>query len=318
MTSIFNLYLDNAQFKFPKTLAFMSEYVQQHPGSTMGGSKPTTAKKISKTELDGESAPRSGPNVASLQLMPDKPGVYENRIICWSKFNRYDIRSFELTSNVKMPATKLAIEFRGPALHQLEQEIPIHNETGSDWHLSAIVTGRGFAGPKTFSVKAGMKESYLLTFTGPAIGEYEGTLVLKNESSDSFEYTLKGVTETPLASEHLHFKAKARTNTRFSIFLNRNNKIDKVEAKKAASKALADVNGGVGSRLVTYKVDTDLQYIFGSDVVEVPAVGGDYEFSVMCPISGIMSGSISFTDSDGFTIWYTMDVEVTALKQSQR
>ena len=243
--------------------------------------------------------------------MPDKPGVYESRIICWSKFNRYDIRSFELTSNVKMPATKLAMRFRGPALHQLEQEIPIHNETGSDWHLSAIVTGRGFAGPKTFSVKAGMKESYLLTFTGPAIGEYEGTLVLKNESSDSFEYTLKGVTETPLASEHLHFKAKARTNTRFSIFLNRNNKIDKVEAKKAASKALADVNGGVGSRLVTYKVDTDLQYIFGSDVVEVPAVGGDYEFSVMCPISGIMSGSISFTDSDGFTIWYTMDVEVT-------
>ena len=101
MTSIFNLYLDNAQFKFPKTLAFMSEYVQQHPGSTMGGSKPTTAKKISKTELDGESAPRSGPNIASLQLMPDKPGVYESRIICWSKFNRYDIRSFELTSNVK-------------------------------------------------------------------------------------------------------------------------------------------------------------------------------------------------------------------------
>ena len=44
----------------------------------------------------------------------------------------------------------------------------------------------------------------------------------------------------------------------------------------------------------------------------MPAVGGDYEFSVMCPISGIMSGSISFTDSDGFTIWYTMDVEVTA------
>ena len=72
------------------------------------------------------------------------------------------------------------------------------------------------------------------------------------------------------------------------------------------------MNGGVGGRLVTYKVDTDLQYIFGSDVVEVPAVGGDYEFSVMCPISGIMSGSISFTDSDGFTIWYTMDVEVTA------
>ena len=72
---------------------------------------------------------------------------------------------------------------------------------------------------KTFSVKAGMKESYLLTFTGPAIGEYEGTLVLKNESSDSFEYTLKGVTETPLASEHLHFKAKARTKHKIQHLL---------------------------------------------------------------------------------------------------
>ncbi len=313
MTSTFNLYLENAQFKYPKTIAFMSEYVQQHPGNTLGGSKPTTAKKISKTELDGESAPHNGPNIAGLQFMPDKPGVYDSKIICWSKFNRHDIRTFKLTSHVKMPVRKLAIEFCGPALHLLEQEIPIHNETDNDWHLTATVTGRGFAGPKTFAVKAGMKESYILNFTGPALGEYEGTLVLKNsETNDSFEYTLYGVAETPLASEHLHFKAKARTNTRFSIFLNRNNKIDKAAAKKAAAKAQADMDAGSAIRTIKYNVDTDLQYVFGSDVAEVPTVGGDYEFSVMCPVSGIMSGSISFTDAEGFTVWYTMDVEVTA------
>lgn len=299
MVSTFNLHLRNEAFKTPKTVPFLSEYIPFNPAST--AQKPATAKKISKTELDGEAAPRSGPNVAAINFCPDKPGQYDSDIVVFSKFNRYDVRLFALKSGVKMPNKKLVIEFNGPTLHKLEQEIPILNETQDDWHLTATVSGRGFAGPKTLHVGKKSRAVYVLNFTAPAMGMFEGQLSLKGtEGQDHFEYTLIGNAGKALATEHLVYQCKARHNTKFKIYLSRNNK----ERPKKDPEP--------GGRTVSYSVNTDLQYIFGSDVAEVPVSGGDYEFSVMCPVSGVMSGSISFTDKEGFTIWYTLDVEVTA------
>lgn len=303
MTSTFNLYLNNQAFKAPKTLPFLSEYIPFNPAST--GQKPATAKKISKTELDGEAAPRSGPNVAALNFNPDKPGQYDSEILVFSKFNRYDVRLFNLKSGVKMPNKKLVIEFNGPALHKLEQEIPILNETQDDWHLTATTSGRGFAGPKSLNVGKKSRGSYVLNFTAPAVGKYEGQLSLKGTEGqgDHFEYTLIGNAGAPLATEHLVYQCKARHNTKFQIYLSRNGGSGKDKPKKEPE---------AGGRMTSYKVSTDLQYIFGGDVAEVPVSGGDYAFSVMCPVSGVMSGSISFTDKEGFTIWFTLDIEVTA------
>ena len=224
---------------------------------------------------------------------------YDSSIVVYSKFNRHDVRVFDLQAGVKMPNKQLVIEFNGPCMHKLEQEIPILNETTEDWNLTATVTGRGFAGPKTLHVGKKSRAVYLLNFTGPSIGTFEGQLSLKG-GEDHQEYSLIGNASKALASEHLVYKCKARHNTKFNIFLSRNGK----ERPKKDPEP--------GARLVTYNVNTDLQYIFGSDIVEVPVSGGDYEFSVMCPVSGVMSGSISFTDKDGYTIWYTLDIEVTA------
>jgi hypothetical protein len=299
--STFNIFLRNGAFKVPKTIPFLSEYIPFNPAST--GAKPTTAKKISKTELDGEAAPRSGPNVASINFCPEKPGFYDSSIVVSSKFNRYDVRCFDLHAGVKMPNKKLVIEFNGPSLHKLEQEIPILNETDDDWNLTASVSGRGFAGPKTLAVGKKGRGVYLLNFTAPAVGTFEGTLTLKsnNEGGDTFEYTLVGNSTAPLATEHLVFKCKARHNKKFTIPVSKTGKAPK-------SKASTDPN----ARMMSYDVSTDLQYVFGAEVAEVPVSGGEYEFSVMCPVSGVMSGSISFTDKDGFTIWYTLDIEVSA------
>eukprot|EP00606_Chrysophyceae_sp_TOSAG23-5_P001155 GSChrysophyteH2.ASY1.ANO1.1079.1 assembled CDS len=243
-------------------------------------------------------------NSVILNFNPDKAGTYNTNVTVYSRQNRNDIRCFEISSTVTMPPTKMQINFSGPADHKLTQEIPIFNESDKDWTLSAMCTGPGFSGPKSLSVPKGEKVSYIVSFTGPSLGEFNGSLVIKNtDGADMFDYVLVGVAEEPLAADHLHFKCKARAKQTFHIPVSLGGSHSKTKAKADA-------------RMVAYTVSTDLQYISGGMSANVPMAGrGDYEFTIMCPVGGVMSGSITFTDpKSGNIIWYTMDIEVTSPK----
>ena len=307
-TSQFVLNVSSPYFQLPKSLNMLSEYAV---GGAMGSTaKPTTAKKVSRTVLDelagGENPNNLPANAAILNFNPDKAGTYNTSVIAYSRQNRYDIRFFEINSSVTMPPTQMSMHFSGPANHKITQEIPVQNESSKNWTLSATCSGKGFSGPMKLEVPKGDKVAYVVTFCGPAVGNYEGTLILKNsEGQDMFDYKLSGTAEEPLAAEHLHFKCKARSKQTFSVPLQGG---AAAPAKKGAESSAA--------RTILYNVSTDLQYLSGGTTANVPMAGvGAYEFSIMCPVGGIMSGSITFTDpKSGNMFWYTLDIEVTTPK----
>jgi len=307
-TSQFALSTSSPFFQLPKAVNMLSEYVA---GAGAGNAKPSTAKKVSRTTLDdiqgSETLNNLPANAAILNFNPDKAGTYNTSVIVYSRQNRYDIRLFDINSTVTMPPTQMSMHFCSPANHKITQEIPVQNESSKNWTLSATCTGRGFSGPMTLAVPKGGKVAYVVTFCAPAVGNYEGTLILKNsEGQDMFDYKLSGTAEEPLAAEHLHFKCKARSKQTFSIPLQ--------SSAPAPAKKKAGDSGA--ARNVVYNVGTDLQYLSGATTANVPISGvGAYEFSIMCPVGGIMSGSITFTDpKSGNMFWYTLDIEVTTPK----
>ena len=322
-------------FTVPRVIPFVSEYSQASGGPASPGARPDTQgnkfKKVLKTSLDAvtpQDVAAPGLNGALLSFNPDRAGTYAAQVALFSRSNKCDLRIFELHVVVTMPDAKIVLEFKGPARQKLSQDIPIQNTSGRDWNLLANVSGRGFAGPKSLAVPRGDKAVYPLTFTGPYAGSFEGTLSLANkdgEHNDHFDYALVGVADEPLAEDHLHFKCKARTRQTLSIALNSVPRpagggggggavssgaaAAKAEKRAAASSGAAQPSSGS----VVFDIQTDLPYVTGPAHIEIGSGGAVYEFSILCPVGGIMSGSISFTDpTSGALIWYTVDVEVTA------
>ena len=82
-------------------------------------------------------------------------------------------------------------------------------------------SGAGFSGVSSVSVPKGATVMYAVQFRGMQTGLSEGMLMLKNAraAEDSFEYSLRGEAEEPLAEEHLRFHCEARSREKFSISL---------------------------------------------------------------------------------------------------
>jgi hypothetical protein len=218
------------------------------------------------------------------------------------------VRVFDIACTAVLPDVKLAIAFNCAARQPVTQDIPIQNESNSDWNLIANVNGRGFSGPKTITVPRGSRGLYPLQFIGPSEGKFEGSLVLSNsEQQDSFDYALTGVCDEPLAEAHLKYKCNARLKQSFSINLHQlgrhANKGDGKEKKEALSHIPSQ----------NFAVQTDIQYLIGGSEITVPATGADYIFSIFSPVSGTINGSITFTDTNtGAIQWYTVEIEITA------
>jgi hypothetical protein len=166
----------------------------------------------------------------------------------------------------------------------------LHNESGKDWSLQASVNGPCFSAPKTIVVPSHSKVPFPVSFTAQGSGEFQGSLFLKNPAAlqDSFEFKLEGVADDPLAEDNLVFKCKARCPEVFTI------QLPNIANPKV------------------YAVETDLSYISGDEEILIKE-GTRYEFTVNCPVGGVMSGSITFKDpaSDNL-IWYTVTIEVTS------
>lgn len=245
----------------------------------------------------------NSPSNIMLTFNAGKAGAYQGRVIVYSKESNYDVRVVDLMAKTTIPNCFMLITFNGAARQRLTQEIPIKNESDHDWNLTATIAGAEFSGDKVLKIPAGEVGKYCLTFCGADVGSFEGTLHLKNSSSeegdDSFEFTLKGAADEPLAEDHCVFRCPARSKESFSVpllFLDR-------------KKGPGSRKGPSGPQ--KFAVQTDIPCVIGASEVEVRGGGQKYDFQFFSTKGGMFSGSIIFTEVEtGAIVWYTIDVIV--------
>eukprot|EP01041_Mallomonas_annulata_P004748 gene4748-9429_t len=306
----FGVDIQSPYFNAQKEFNCVSEYVTIPKPQTTSGNKnpPSTADpskrvKIQKNCVEELTAaeiaqPHPSLNTVQFSFFPEKAGIYKSRVVVYCKENEFDFRVFEIMATVSTPELNAVLEFKGSAKQVLTQEIPIVNESNRDWQLQSIIHGKGFTGAKSVNLRKGEKTMYSVSFTGQYPGSFDGSLLLRDPASnDSFEYKLVGVADEPLAEDNLSFKCLARAKQTFKIPLKQ------MEVPKKFKRT--------GNQ--TFKVETDLMYVSGASTVEVPPQGGEYVFTVMSPVGGVMTGSITFMEMDsGVIIWYTVEIEVTS------
>lgn len=313
-------------FVAKKEIAFVSDYGVVS-GAPVAGVKHSGAsnkyRKVHKTMLDTPSsgvvdiaAMQNSLNTVLFHVKCDQAGVYKTRAIVFARDNHLDMRVLDMYTKVSIARQEMNFYFKGSARQKVTQEIAVQNIANKDWVLSATITGSGFTGPKQLVVPKGDTGIYVLSFTAPYAGSFNGTLVLRNtEADDNFEYKLYGSAEDPHAEDHLHFKCNARSKKSFSIPLS---SIPRPSAKEIEAMLL---KGQVKERakdrpnnpgMQYFEIQTDLPYLSGAAYVEVATTGTtDYNFSVLSPVGGVMSGSITFIDPEsGIMMWYVVDIEV--------
>ncbi len=306
-------------FSFNRKFNLVSEYVRwsskgEHAKSSTLGNVKMKKQQRNAIELyqatnEVTEASDSLINRNILTFSAERAGLYKTIAVIRPDDNPLDIRCVELLLTAKIPDVKMVLEFNGPARTKLSQEIPIHNETDADWSLSVASSGKNFSVPKIVNVPAKQTAILEVSFYSLVTGSYEGKLQLKNpETNDIFEYQLIGVAEDALAEDTLNFRCSARKKSVFSIF------IPNLESILGPPKSHQQDDHP--TRL--FKVETDLPFAIIKESAKIPAEGGNFEFSVNCPMGGELNGYVSFKDTDTQAVfWYAIVVDVTSPQEEK-
>eukprot|EP00981_Chlorochromonas_danica_P012362 scaffold4845_cov159-Ochromonas_danica.AAC.14 len=298
-------------FEFKSNVFLVSEYMKVRANT--GNNGVNKYKKTLRSSLDvvndvqpiGTTVSSEDLNKALLSFSSDRAGQYKTIAVIFAKENRRDIRCLEVNVTSKLADAKFQIDFVGPARKTINQEIPVTNDTDKEWRLSIITSGSGhFSAPKQLIVPPFNREVLVIGFYSVVPGTFEGRVLFKNvENGDTFEYALKGISEDPLAEDHLVFQCAAREKASFTVQL--------PKIGELCSKGL--------SRL-TFEVETDLPYVNCADIIEVGSEGASFPVHVMCPLGGSISGMISFRDRKDTqaAVWYTVQIEITPPKEENQ
>jgi hypothetical protein len=281
-------------------------------GGGAGGGGGKKYQKVLKNSIEPYSPTDSSLNSILFSFFPERAGIYKTLLIIYSLSNQYDIRCLLLSAKIIPSNTSLSLIFKGPARQKLIQEIPLTNESDTDWNLQAIINGKGFSGPKTLLIPSKGHVVYTLTYIGNGIGESDGTLLLKNlsnSSSDSYDFKLKGIAEEPLAEKNLKYSLRARHPETFKLKL-----------------PYTSPSGNGEAQVMT--VETDIQYLSGDTEIMIlpspsstsastsensPRGMNEYSFTLNCPVGGHMTGSLTFKDKySNQMVWYTLDIDITS------
>jgi hypothetical protein len=323
----------NVEFVTPfftsmRQINFISEYLigPDAREKQLSSGLPKTAQgnrfhKVSKSCVE-DLAPTDSektPNTAIISFSPDKVGTYHGKVVVYSSNNPFDIRVLDLYANVAVPPTKMLIEFRGPAKQPISQDIPIKNDQDRDLNLVVSVTGRGFSAPKLLPVPKGATVDLKVVFTSPVAGTVEGTLTLRNNDNgviDTFSYLLLGIATDPVAEDNLTFFCKSRCLEKFLIPIKLKRQGYGVAAMSEKRTKEKDADTEPAGSEQTLICCTDIPYLTGPAEVTLVNGEGIYEFNVLCPVSGLLQGSITFNDSSNkLALWYTVDIEVSSPKE---
>ncbi|XP_026220063.1 cilia- and flagella-associated protein 47 isoform X2 [Anabas testudineus] len=208
-----------------------------------------------------------------LRFQADSVGKFTCQVVLRSW---RDTRVYMLEALVTSKGVSIHLDFSAPAHRSVTQDIPLHNETTQDWNMRAEVCGEGFCGPKVFTVAAGTRACYPLTFYPSAQCIVTGKLSLYN-SCDGTEhiFTLRGVGEHPLPVDHvvLHCTVGETTHTQLDVPNYSQNKL-------------------------ILKVVSDLSVLSGNPSLEIkPANSALYTLTVTPRKRGKQTGHVSFVDT---------------------
>lgn len=198
--------------------------------------------------------------------------------------DRSDIRLYEYKLTAIPQKIKAQLEFKIPAREVVAQDIPIVNNSSTEWKVSAVISDQTKGlfslardGPTLNSIQKIVKKqetgNITLFFKPVWVCNVTATLTLKNESTkEEYEYELKGIAEEPLSNGHEILNCKAREE-----------KVHYFEVKNTTDKP------------ITYEVWTDLQNAVGQKTFTVkPKEKYDYKLTVKPLLGGVYTASITF------------------------
>jgi hypothetical protein len=286
----FEIEVSNPFFSGPSSLTLVDTQARAgapHQRDAAKGGQPTPrGKKGEQVQRDQSAGDVQASNTLELTCNPAKPASYTCYVILKS-LDRTDIRLYEYKLTAIPQKIKAQLEFRVPARGQVQQEIPIVNNSSQEWKVVATLEqgkGAGSGGvplfqiaPNSKLVKKGAAENFTLSFRPQWVCQTTGLLTLKNESTkEEYEYELKGIGEEPLAEDHVVLSCKARETTRYPLTVRNNT--DKPQ---------------------TYTVWTDLQNAVGEKEFAVKAKSTyDYELAITPLLGGVYTASITFQDGE--------------------
>ncbi|XP_060038661.1 cilia- and flagella-associated protein 47 [Erinaceus europaeus] len=206
-----------------------------------------------------------------LRFTPFGPGRYPCRILLASA---YDLRVYSIEGVVNDKHTEIIFNFVTPAFEAITQNIPIHNDTKKEWKCKVQIEGEWFYGPPAFNIRAGETLQYPLTFKPGLECEIKGKLVIKNEGDGmEHKFQIRGVGKKPIALEHIYVSCQVGNLSNRTIMVPNSTK---------------DV--------VTYKVTTDLQIIWGKPLLTIPPDSvSPYLIQINPWRRGLYKGTIAFS-----------------------
>lgn len=223
-----------------------------------------------------------------------------------------DCRVYEIIVNVKEPSMHTILEFITPARQKTVQEIPIKNSSTEVWSLEAKFTSSTtrcmFSGPPTLIVPSKQTVMYPLTFAPQQtytkkLSETTSLLTITNKNtSQIFEFRLRGKIEIPLAQDCIVVNCAAQNSVVLEIFVPR-----------------VPIEGNVRIQSQRYDVDSDIPQIVGEPTLLIPAHAekARYELTFSPLRSGKYLGTITFTSVEpatGEIVWYTFEAVVSRPK----
>ena len=254
---------------------------------------PITKKQPLSPSMKDLAEDSSKYNILPLSFSPKSAGVYPTRLIVTS----YDVRVYDVEFQVSAEIKSAEIIFDSPARKAVTQAIPIVNSNDKPMAVKAIVSGDCFSGPLEIIVPANQTGNYPLTFNSIWLGRYEGSIELTIPSTEEKSvYKLIGNAEEPLAEKHIVIETQVRKKEQTII------SVPNVYGTKQEAQ---------------YTVYSDLQEICGEPTMNLRSGNkGEYQITTCSAKSGIFNGSITFTTSKGFYVWFTIELRVSSPEEA--
>lgn len=263
---------DSPFFKVPSTVTI----------ATAAAAKAAAAS----VDVDGKES-AAVPSELPIQIEPKEAGVYRATATLKSA---YDVRCVQLEVKIKEPTAVNVLEFDVKAGKRVVQTLPIVNSSKSEWRVAVGLEGKFFSGPRSVTVEPGGRYDYPLTFAPPSVADVKGELVMtitKRDDTDEVKYVLRGRGSEPGAEGRVRLECRAR---------------------ETVGHTFRVPNGS--SETTTFRVESDLPNISGAESITVGGGGtGSYSLQVRPPVSGVISGSITFVAADGRFSWYAVEID---------
>ncbi|XP_044525149.1 cilia- and flagella-associated protein 47 [Gracilinanus agilis] len=209
-----------------------------------------------------------------LRFIPITAGRYPCYILLLSA---HDIRLFSIECVVNADFPDAKFKFETPAFEALTQNIPIKNDTETEWKCIVTIEGDWFYGPSVLYVKSGGIAQYPLTFKPILECEVTGSLKLRNQT-DGIEHVfeLRGIGKKPLPLDHAVIDCQVGKLTKKPIVVPNYTK-----------------------DMLTYRVTSDLPMVWGCPRITIEPDNSISYILHICPWKrGVFKGAVSFVAED--------------------